>query len=863
MNLRSRMVRLSVLMAAILVVGAAVLLVVAGIDRGAGEVAYASDPEADPIVIENPRIPRYDRVVEGPLLQPGPRRGLSGGPPVAKSTHTGAPHTRALEEKRFMLDLINDERRKSGVPAVSLGNNNAAQIHAENSMRDCISSHWSADGLGSPMRYSLAGGYQSERENVSGLDYCLSDEERPMYRPIESIEGNLREIMQGYMDSPGHRDNILDPWHRKVNVGLDWDIHQMWNVQDFERGYVNCPAPPTIQGTTLSLSCTTTDVLPSRSFVQIILYDPPPHTLTRGQVSRVYGYQRGKEVAFLRQKARPGYSYSSDEVVRTHHSGCSPYDIDPNLPPPSSADEAHTLYTEAKQCMPRTESITVPYVDGEETINDSSIILSHDVGRVLNEHGDGIYTVLVWGCSVADSREDPCEDDNSMVVLQKTIFYGIDPPDTYSTDDAGSASPTPVPAACGDAVSDKSNTGLVADCNALLAAKDGLRGTAALNWSADLSISSWYGVRLGGSPRRVTIVKLQKQSLNGNIPGVLGELDKLQDLWLYTNELSGPIPAELGNLSELKTLMLAWNQLSGQIPLSLNNLTLDRLWLKSNNFTGCMPANLLNVPDTDAAQLGLPVCGGAVATPTPLPTATPTPTPGPTATPTPRPDDATLAEFMQNIHCNAEDFQQVYGESWTLHEEFGPFIWEHNGRGWSVSLTTRWRKDSDPSRRAFCLTVVYDNVSSALHEHHWDTIARHAGRRDILFDRKLRNLPIIGESHIAMELELGTKRFIQTGDGEWLDRRELLTTASMLRRDDVTVIVADSIDLESLRATISPALIGGFKPPSLDGPAGLSRRIDARIVEALDEQSMDVRDLSAVGMERAEDANGLNHWLGP
>ena len=856
MNLRSRMVRFWVLMAAILVVGAAVLLVVAGIDRGAGEVAYASDPEANPIVIENPRIPQYDRVVEGPLLQPGPRRGLSGGPPVAKSTHTGAPHTRALEEKRFMLDLINDERRKAGVPAVSLGNNNAAQIHAENSMRDCISSHWSADGLGSPMRYSLAGGYQSERENVSGLDYCLSDEERPMYRPIESIEGNLREIMQGYMDSPGHRDNILDPWHRKVNVGLDWDIHQMWNVQDFERGYVNCPAPPTIQDTTLSLSCTTTDVLPSRSFVQIILYDPPPHTLTRGQVSRVYGYQRGKEVAFLRQKARPGYSYSSDEVVRTHDSGCSPYDIDPNLPPPSSADEAHTLYTEAKQCMPRTESITVPYVDGEETISGSAITLSHDLETVLQEHGSGVYTVLVWGCSVADSREDPCEDDNSMVVLQKTIFYGIDPPDTYSTDDAGSASPTPVPAACGEAVADKPNTGLVADCNALLAAKDGLRGTAALNWSADLSISSWYGVRLGGSPRRVTIVKLQKQSLNGNIPGVLGELDKLQDLWLYTNELSGPIPAELGNLSELKTLMLAWNQLSGQIPLSLNNLTLDRLWLKSNNFTGCMPANLLNVPDTDAAQLGLPACGGTVATPTPFPTATPTPTPVPTATPPP--DDETLADFMRNMNCNAEDFQQVYGESWILDEELGPYVWEHNGRGWFSTLTTRWSREGDSDQLAYCQTVVHDNVDSSIIEHGWDRFLRFAGYFDIVFNKKLRDLPDIGDSYLAMELHLGEKT-ARNPERTWGGRREVLSTASMLRRDDVTVTVAESRDIRSLAGRGQASA----RPPSLDGPAGLSRRIDARIVEALDEQSMDVRDLSAVGMERAEDANGLNHWLGP
>ena len=128
MNLGPRMVRLSVLMAAVLVVGAAVLLVVTGIDRGAGEVAYASDPEANPIAIENPRIPRHDRVVEGPLLQPGPVKGSSGAPPVEVSTRSNAPHQRALDEKQFMLGLINEERRKAGVPLVSPGTNNAAQI---------------------------------------------------------------------------------------------------------------------------------------------------------------------------------------------------------------------------------------------------------------------------------------------------------------------------------------------------------------------------------------------------------------------------------------------------------------------------------------------------------------------------------------------------------------------------------------------------------------------------------------------------------------------------------------------------------------------------------------------------------------
>ena len=87
-----------------------------------------------------------------------------------------------------MLGLINDERKKAGVPEVSLGDNNAAQIHAENSIRDCVSGHWGTDGLGPPMRYSLAGGYQSNRENASGYRYCLSEEERPSYRAIQSVQ---------------------------------------------------------------------------------------------------------------------------------------------------------------------------------------------------------------------------------------------------------------------------------------------------------------------------------------------------------------------------------------------------------------------------------------------------------------------------------------------------------------------------------------------------------------------------------------------------------------------------------------------------------------------------------------------------
>ena len=84
-----------------------------------------------------------------------------------------SPDLRHLEEKRYMLSLINAERKKAGVGAVVLGDNIAAQMHAEAALDNCFSSHWGVDGLKPYMRYSLAGGYQSNGENVSGLDYCI------------------------------------------------------------------------------------------------------------------------------------------------------------------------------------------------------------------------------------------------------------------------------------------------------------------------------------------------------------------------------------------------------------------------------------------------------------------------------------------------------------------------------------------------------------------------------------------------------------------------------------------------------------------------------------------------------------------
>ena len=57
----------------------------------------------------------------------------------------------------------------------------------------------------------------------------------------------------------------------------------------------------------------------------------------------------------------------------------------------------------------------------------------------------------------------------------------------------------------GGAVLDAANNpGLVSDCEALLAARDILAGSATLDWSASTPIDQWDGVNSFGSPLRVT-----------------------------------------------------------------------------------------------------------------------------------------------------------------------------------------------------------------------------------------------------------------------------------------------------------------------------------------------------------------------
>ena len=171
-------------------------------------------------------------------------------------------------------------------------------------------------------------------------------------------------------------------------------------------------------------------------------------------------------------------------------------------------------------------------------------------------------------------------------------------------------------------------TRLVRDCSVLLTAKDTIRGTADLNWSAETYIREWQGIFTGRLNRRVldvstvhvTDVIVSRLGLNGTIPSVLaglvdlhrldlddntltgeipaslGQIESLELLHLLGNLLTGEIPAELGNLSKLRILSLYANDLTGNIPAELGKLTnLEQLLLDDNDFTGQLPSELANI----------------------------------------------------------------------------------------------------------------------------------------------------------------------------------------------------------------------------------------------------------------------------
>ena len=336
------------------------------------------------------------------------------------------PNLRHIDKKGYMLSLINQERRAAGVPPVVLGDNHAAQLHAESALANCFGGHWGIDGLKPDMRYSIAGGYQANSENAFGLSYCIrpSDGLKELPDAYRAIQG----VMNRFMNSPGHRENILYRWHKKVNIGLAWNVYKISVVQQFEGDYVEYTALPELRGSVLSFEGRVKNgaQFGQGDFFSVkIGYDPPPHPLARGQLASTNCYSPADPVAYLRSPPPHGRYYLEDTATITRGQCPDPYDVPHDAPAPSSYDEAVSFFEAANQVQqalpPR--AFVAPYITASTwEVSDGTFSIAANLSEVIDEYGPGVYTVALWG------RLGEPPNEKAEIISEYSIFHGIPTP---------------------------------------------------------------------------------------------------------------------------------------------------------------------------------------------------------------------------------------------------------------------------------------------------------------------------------------------------------------------------------------------------------------------------------------------------
>lgn len=129
----------------------------------------------------------------------------------------------ALEQ---LLKQLNTERTQAGLNALQVDELacKVATEHARDMIQGDFLSHWGSDGRKPYHRYSLAGGTESVRENVSSAENIQS------LTPT-SVKGDLHDMHQSMLDevppNDGHRKTILFPQQTHVGFGIALQGHNL------------------------------------------------------------------------------------------------------------------------------------------------------------------------------------------------------------------------------------------------------------------------------------------------------------------------------------------------------------------------------------------------------------------------------------------------------------------------------------------------------------------------------------------------------------------------------------------------------------------------------------------------------------
>lgn len=134
--------------------------------------------------------------------------------------------SQASANEQYLLELINAERAKAGVQPLAFDGdlNEAAELHSAWEIATDTFSHTGAGGTSAGQRMTNAGyvfsGSWSWGENIA-------------WASLRGDPGYQDEVLlmhNGFMNSSGHRANILNPNFKEVGLGLEVGQYQQWQA---------------------------------------------------------------------------------------------------------------------------------------------------------------------------------------------------------------------------------------------------------------------------------------------------------------------------------------------------------------------------------------------------------------------------------------------------------------------------------------------------------------------------------------------------------------------------------------------------------------------------------------------------------
>lgn len=159
--------------------------------------------------------------------------------------HKDIPDTGVIgsEASSIIFTLTNEARAADGAAPLEWDEDLAeiARTYADRMVEQKFFSHTDPDGHDQSYRAQEAG-YQTVKEIEGGQRIGVSENIAYMgtgnvvrygYVNPTDPESIARAIMDGWMNSPGHRTNILDPLSDRIGVGMSWNGEYWYAVQEF------------------------------------------------------------------------------------------------------------------------------------------------------------------------------------------------------------------------------------------------------------------------------------------------------------------------------------------------------------------------------------------------------------------------------------------------------------------------------------------------------------------------------------------------------------------------------------------------------------------------------------------------------